>query len=72
MGTIQQHDDALVVTLQIARFDVKRVMIDQGSGTEIMYPNLFKSLRLKLEDLDKYEVPLIGFDGNITVPKGTN
>lgn len=37
-----------------------------------MYPNLFKSLGLKLEDLDKYEVPLIGFDGNITVPKGTN
>lgn len=38
-----------------------------------MYPNLFKSLGLKLEDLDKYEVPLIiGFDGNITVLKGTN
>lgn len=31
-GTIQPHDDALVVTLQITRFDVKRVMIDKGSG----------------------------------------
>ena len=31
-GTIQPHDDALVVILQIAGFDVKRVMIDQGSG----------------------------------------
>ena len=27
-GTIQPHDDALVVTLQITGFDVKRVMID--------------------------------------------
>ena len=42
MGTIQPHDDALVVTLRIARFDVKRVMVDQGSVAEIMYPDIFK------------------------------
>lgn len=35
-----------------------------------MYPDLFKGIGIKLEDLDKYEVPLIGFDGNINVPKG--
>ena len=52
MGTIQPHDDALVVTLRIAGFDVKWVMIDQDSGAEIMHPNLFKILGLKLEDLD--------------------
>ena len=28
-GTIQPHDDALVVTLKIGRYDVKRVMVDQ-------------------------------------------
>ena len=52
LGTIQPHDDAMVVTLRIAGFDVKWVMIDQDSGAEIMYPDLFKSLGLKLEDLD--------------------
>ena len=51
-------------------FDVKRVMIDQGNEAEIMYPDLFKGPRLKLEDLSKYDVPLIGFDGNATIPKG--
>jgi len=70
LGTIQHHNDALVVTFQIAGFDVKRVMVDQGSGAEIMYPDLFKGLGLKLEDLDWYDAPLIGFDGNTTVPKG--
>lgn len=70
METIQPHDDALVVTLQIARFDVKRVMIDQDGGAEIMYPNLFKGLGLKLEDLDQYDAPLIGFCGNTIIPKG--
>ena len=27
-GTIQPHDDALVVTLRICGYDVKRVMVD--------------------------------------------
>ena len=70
LRTIQPHNDTLVVTLRIARFDVKRVMVDQGSGAEIMYSNLFKSLGLKLEDLDQYDAPLIGFDGNTTILKG--
>ena len=52
-------------------FDVKRVTIDQGSGVEIMYPDLFKGLGLKLDDLSKYDVPLVGFNGNTIIPKGT-
>ena len=59
-----------VVTLQIAGFDAKMVMIDQGSEAEIMYPNLFKGLGHKLEDLSKYDVPLVEFDGKTIVPRG--
>ena len=36
IGTIQPHDDALVITLRIGGYDVKRVMVDQGSAVEIM------------------------------------
>ena len=46
-GTIQPHDDALVVTAWISGFLVKRVMVDQGSGADVMYPDLFKGLELK-------------------------
>ena len=28
VGTIQPHDDALVVILRIGRYDVKRIMVD--------------------------------------------
>ena len=28
VGTIQPHDDALVVTLMIGRYDVKKVLVD--------------------------------------------
>ena len=31
-GTFQPHDDALVVTLRIGEYNVKRVLVDQGSG----------------------------------------
>ena len=47
VGTIQPHDDALMITLRIGEYDVKRVMVDQGSGAEVMYPDLYKGLNLK-------------------------
>lgn len=41
--------------------------MDQGSGVEVMYPDLFKELGLKVEDLSKYDTPLVGFDGGMVV-----
>ena len=69
-GTIQPHDDALVVMAQIRGFIVKRLMIDQESGVDVMYPDLFKGLELKNEDLSKYDTPLVGFDGRVVIPQG--
>ena len=70
IGTIQPHDGALVVMLIIGRYDVKRVMVDQGIGAEIMYPNLYKGLNLRSEDLTIYNSPLVSFDGKVVIPKG--
>ena len=70
VGTIQPHDDALVVTLRIGRYNVKRVLVDQGSGVEIMYPNLYKGLNLKPEDLTGYDSPLLVFYGKVVIPRG--
>ena len=69
-GTIQPYDDALAITLKIEGYDVKRVMVDQGSGVEIINPDLYKGLKLKLEDLMAYDSPLVSFDGKIVIPKG--
>jgi len=49
---------------------VKRVMVDQGSCVEIMYPDLYKGLNLKPEDLIAYDSPLVSFDGKLVTPKG--
>ena len=69
-GTIQPHDDALVVTARINGFIVKRVLVDQGNGAKVMYPNLFRGLGLKNKDLSKYDTPLVGFDGRMVIPEG--
>ncbi|XP_065621950.1 uncharacterized protein LOC136064302 [Quercus suber] len=70
IGTIQPYNDALVITLRIGGYDVKRVMVDQGSTVEIMYPDLYKGLNLKPDDLTPYNSPLVSFQGRVVTPKG--
>ena len=48
---------------------MRRVLVDQGSGIEIMYPDLYKGLKLKPKDLVSYDSLLVGFDGKIIIPK---
>ena len=45
-------------------------MVDDGSGAEIMYPDLYKRLKLRPKDLMPYSSPLMSFDGKIAMPKG--
>ena len=37
---------------------MKRIIVYQRSGVEIMYPDLYKGLELKPEDLSKCNTPL--------------
>uniref|UniRef100_A0A2N9EQY4 RNA-directed DNA polymerase n=1 Tax=Fagus sylvatica TaxID=28930 RepID=A0A2N9EQY4_FAGSY len=69
-GVQVPHSDALVVTLRIGEFDVKRILIDPGSSVEIMYESLFKGLGLEKKDLSLVEGPLSGFSGETVVPTG--
>ena len=49
---------------------MKRVLVDQGSAIEIMYPDLYKGLNLKHEDLTAYDSPLVSFEGKTIIPRG--
>ncbi|XP_065633986.1 uncharacterized protein LOC112002045 [Quercus suber] len=69
-GTTQPHDDALVITLKIGDYVVRRVMGDGGNAAEVMYPDLYKGLGLKPENLMPYSSPLMTFDGKLVIPKG--
>ena len=49
---------------------MKRVMVDQGSAAKIMYPDLYKGLSLRSEDLTPYSSPLLSFEEKVIIPKG--
>ena len=49
---------------------MKRVLVNQGNGAKIMYPDLYQGLNLRPEDLDKYDSLLMGFYGRMVVPRG--
>ena len=49
---------------------MKRVMVDQDSMVEIMYPDFYRGLNLRAEDLTPYSSPLVSFEGKIIIPKG--
>ena len=49
---------------------MKRVMVDQDSTVEIMYPNLYRGLNLRAEDLTPYSSPLVSFKGKVIIPNG--
>ena len=45
------------------------MLVDQGNGVEIMYPDLYKGLNLKPENLTAYDSPLVSFDGKVVIPR---
>ena len=59
------HNDPLVITLRFGDYDVKRVMVDQGSFAEVMYKGLYEKL-----GLDNFSSPVFGFSGESTIPLG--
>ena len=45
-------------------------MVYQCSAAKIMYPDLYKGLGLRAEDLTPYSSPLVSFEGKVIIPKG--
>jgi hypothetical protein len=70
MGCQQPHDDALVVTINIAGFTTRRVMIDNGSSADILYLPAYQQMKFDKDKLQPMEAPLIGFTGDKVCPIG--
>ncbi|CAA0824383.1 Unknown protein, partial [Striga hermonthica] len=70
-GVVLPHNDALVITAEVAGFDVKRVFIDTGSSVDVMFYDCFvqinKELNMKLKPVT---TALYGFNGREVMPMG--
>ncbi|KAK0602408.1 hypothetical protein LWI29_033042 [Acer saccharum] len=62
-GIDAKPNDAIIVGVQIAHRDILRVIINNGSSTDILSARVYDELRLDRKDLDPFHVPLKGFRG---------
>ena len=69
-GQVLQHEDALIITLWIDKFDVKRILVDLGSSSKVMYDSLFRKNGVLPERFETNKDPLVGFNGSCALPLG--
>ena len=43
------HDDALIVSIWITDYNIHRVLVDDGSSTDILYYPAFQQMRIERE-----------------------
>ena len=65
------HDDVIVITLLIADYTTRRVLIDNGSLADILYYPAFHQMRLRRDQFHPVNTPLVGFGGMKVQPVGT-
>nr|XP_009762085.1 PREDICTED: uncharacterized protein LOC104214153 [Nicotiana sylvestris] len=63
-GLSFHHYDVLVITLCIADTDVKRIMVDDGSGSCIIHPRVLVQMRLEYK-LIPHCITLISFNNAV-------
>ena len=65
------HDDAIVITLLIADYSTRRVLVDNESSSDILYYPAFQQMNLGRDQLHPVHSPLVGFGGMKVQPFGT-
>ena len=71
VGVQAPHDDPLVLTLMVANYQVRRVLVDSGSSADILFTPAYDSLHLDRERLQPVRTPLVGFSGERVQPLGS-
>ena len=59
-----------MLTLYINNFDVRRVLVDPGSATDLLHLPAFKQMKVPLEQLNSVGRVLFGFNGATTLTVG--
>ncbi|XP_075636744.1 uncharacterized protein LOC142608979 [Castanea sativa] len=65
------HDDALVISLSIADFNTRRVLVNNESLADILYYLAFQQMRMSREWFIPIDILLVGFSGTKVLPVGS-
>ena len=64
------HNDTLIVSIRVKDYNMHRVLVDNGSSTNILYYPIFQQMGIGKERLILMNAPLVGFKGTRVLPLG--
>ncbi|VFQ94934.1 unnamed protein product [Cuscuta campestris] len=67
----EDHNDPLVITMDMGGVDVSRVLVDTGSSVNVLYLDAFEKLKLCRTRLEPLKTPLSGFTGDSVEAEGS-
>ena len=63
---LQPHEDALILILEVGRFEVRRVLVDPSNSTDLFQMSAYKQMNYLPSTLENLECLLLGFNGATT------
>ncbi|RVW64181.1 hypothetical protein CK203_046310 [Vitis vinifera] len=67
---LQPHRDALILTLRVGDFDVKRILVDPSSSADLLQVAVIKQMSFIPSSLENLGRTLSGFNGSSTTSLG--
>ncbi|XP_047176886.1 uncharacterized protein LOC124844074, partial [Vigna umbellata] len=64
------QDDPMVITAEIARYDVSKVLVDQGSSVNILYWKTFQQMEISEDLIVPYNKQIVRFTGERVDTRG--
>ncbi|XP_028075510.1 uncharacterized protein LOC114277763 [Camellia sinensis] len=55
------HDDPLVISALLSNYKIRRVLVDNGSSSDIIFLNAYRQLKVGKESLSPFQTPLVDF-----------
>jgi hypothetical protein len=62
------HNDALVITIMVANHVIHRILVDNGSSTDILNWPVFKQVGIDRSRIQPFGSPLVGLAGEQVHP----
>jgi hypothetical protein len=69
--TTFSHIDAMVITIHIDRWDLTKILVDNGSRAKILFLATFDKMGFDWKQLRELSMPLYGFGGKRIEPVRT-
>jgi len=64
------QDDPMVITMEINKFTITKVLVGQGSSVDILYLKTFRKMRILKTKIQPFDKQIVGFSGERVDTKG--